>query len=177
MTDDSIRLEIDLEKTGLIATDVLGPIIVTGCTGQTRPLRSCGGDRCRDSTRHQHRCDEVQFRSRGSTAVAAGYRIASGPTVSRSTRAARRRSRGVAARFDHLGSAPGINAFRVSMRWAWSWSEVVTMRFMDARLHFRHSAACSVASKTCCRPSMGGGYRPAPTRDAPDPAPPRSPGP
>jgi transposase len=52
-----------------------------------------------------------------------------------------------------------------------------TMRFMDVRLHFRHSAACTVASKTCCPPSIGGGYRPPPTCDAPGPAPPRSPGP
>src|SRR6185295_1323851 len=58
-----------------------------------------------------------------------------------------------------------------------SWSQVLTMRFMDVRLHFRHSAACTVASKTCCPPSIGGGYRPPPTCDAPGPAPRRSPGP
>ena len=84
----------------------------------------------------------------------------------------------VAARFRHFGSATRYQRFpREHAGVAWSWSEVLTMRFMDVRLHFRHSAACTVASKTSCPPSIGGGYRPAPTRDAPDPAPPRSPGP
>jgi hypothetical protein len=98
--------------------------------------RRCGGDRHGGSTRRQHRC-EVQFRSPGSTPVVARYRIASGPTVSRSTRVARWRSRVVTARFHHLGSATRYQRFpREHAGVAWSWSEVLTMRFMDVRLTF-----------------------------------------